>query len=278
MAHDPAFGLHFGEAATPAALGVVGQLIQSSRTVGEALTQGAALLPLLTDLVRLDFAHFPHAVALRLRCWPAGPAARVAGLAHIVAFLLAFVLHELDGLLLARLSPRAVQFPSGAPQLPEHGRVLRVGALTEGPPGKYGIDLEGSWWNVPILTANYGLQAALLQQVAQWQTAHPAAEAWRDKVTGYLLANSYLGLPSLQALAANFNTSARSLQRKRRAEGASYQAVADGVRQSLAGHYLRAGAYPLKEVSYLLGYNELSAFSRAFKRWTGHSPARYPAT
>jgi len=35
------------------------------------------------------------------------------------------------------------------------------------------------------------------------------------------------------------------------------------------------GRYAVKEVAYMIGYNELSAFSRAFKRWTGKSPENY---
>jgi AraC-like DNA-binding protein len=277
LTNDACFGLHFGEAATPAALGMVGQLVQSSRTVGEALTHATALLPLLTDQVWLDLAHAPHAVVLRFRYLPASQAAGSAVFHHVVDFLLALVLHELDGLLLERLLPQAVRFPPGARQVPEHARVLRVARLGEGPDGEYGIELPGACWHVPILTANHELQTALLQKVAARPADTPAAGFMRDKITGYLLANAYLGVPSLEDLAANFGTTARTLQRKLRAEDTSYQAVADAVRKTLALHYLQVGAHPLKEVSYLLGYNELSAFSRAFKRWTGHSPTAYSA-
>ncbi|MBO2012969.1 AraC family transcriptional regulator [Hymenobacter negativus] len=275
LARDPTFGLHFGEAATPAALGVVGQLVQSSRTVGEALTHGAALLPLLTDQVWLDLAHSPQSVWLRFRQLPTELAASATVVDHLVDFVLAFVLHELDGLLLERLQPRTVRFPPGARQLPEHLRVLRAATLAAGPPGEYSVELAGACWSMPLLTADYELQAALLQKITQWQAARPAVEPLRDKIAGYLLANAYLGIPSLEELAANFSTSARSLQRKLQAEGTNYQEVADAVRKSLALHYLKMGAYPIKEISYLMGYNELSAFSRAFKRWTGHSPAHY---
>ncbi|WP_349315271.1 AraC family transcriptional regulator [Chitinophaga sp. MM2321] len=54
-----------------------------------------------------------------------------------------------------------------------------------------------------------------------------------------------------------------------------YQEVADAVRKSLALHYISSGNYPLKDISYMLGYNELSAFTRAFKRWTGNTPVSY---
>jgi AraC-like DNA-binding protein len=58
-------------------------------------------------------------------------------------------------------------------------------------------------------------------------------------------------------------------------ESVTFQQLADSVRKSLALSYLESGKYQIKEVSYMLGYNELSAFSRAFKRWTGKAPFEY---
>lgn len=97
----------------------------------------------------------------------------------------------------------------------------------------------------------------------------------QTRISNFLLANTYLGIPSLEELAANFNTSARSLQRKLQEEGVTYQQIVDTIRKSLALHYLQSGNYPLKEISYILGYNEISAFNRAFKRWTGTTPLNY---
>lgn len=277
LTQDPLFGLHFGEAATPAALGVVGQLIQSSRTVGEAITHAASLLPLLTDQLWLETTRSAAFFTLRLRFLPAAAATSPEVFAHLADFFLALMLHELDGLVLTRLQPRAVCFPPGVRPLPDHGRVLRS-AVAEGAPGQYTLEFEGRYWDVPILTVDYELQAVLLQKVTELTATAPPAQLLRDKLTGYLLANAYLGLPPLEALAANFTTSARSLQRKLHEEGTTYQEVADSVRKTLALLYLQAGSYSLKEVSYMLGYNESSAFSRAFKRWTGSSPAHYAAT
>jgi len=96
-------------------------------------------------------------------------------------------------------------------------------------------------------------------------------------ITAWLTSNAYLGIPSLEQLAANFNTSTRSLQRRLHQEGATYQQLADNLRQTLALHYLSTGQYAIKEVAYMLGYNELSAFTRAFRRWTGISPAKFKA-
>jgi AraC-like DNA-binding protein len=90
-----------------------------------------------------------------------------------------------------------------------------------------------------------------------------------------LLANAYLGIPTLDAIAANMNTSARSLQRKLRDEGNTYQVIADEVRKSLALYHMQSKNHSIKEVSYMLGYNDMSAFTKAFRRWTGASPAQF---
>ncbi|WP_420980183.1 helix-turn-helix domain-containing protein [Chitinophaga sp. 30R24] len=61
------------------------------------------------------------------------------------------------------------------------------------------------------------------------------------------------------------------MQRKLKEEGGKYQNIAC----SLAIYYISSGNYPLKDISWMLGYNELSAFTRAFNRWTGSTPVHY---
>jgi AraC-like DNA-binding protein len=138
----------------------------------------------------------------------------------------------------------------------------------------YSLSFPKPLWNEPILSANYDLQDVLLKRVAGLQKKTNTA-ALQVKIYNHLLTNAYLGIPTLEAMAANLNTSARSLQRKLQEEGTSYQLIADAVRKSLALYYLQSGNHALKEISYILGYNELSAFTRAFKRWTGTPPAQY---
>lgn len=123
--------------------------------------------------------------------------------------------------------------------------------------------------------ANYELQSVLLQKVSAMSPRVGAQTNIRERIGSLLLANTYLGMPTLDAVAANLNVSSRSLQRKLQEEGVTYQQLLDSTCKSLALHYLQSGQYPVKEVSYMLGYNELSAFNRAFRRWTGSTPVSY---
>lgn len=83
------------------------------------------------------------------------------------------------------------------------------------------------------------------------------------------------GEVSLGRIARDMATSPRSLQRRLAREETHFGAVVDQVREKLARHYLRDRQRTTTEVALLLGFADLSSFSRAFKRWTGESPAAF---
>jgi AraC-like DNA-binding protein len=64
----------------------------------------------------------------------------------------------------------------------------------------------------------------------------------------------------------------RTFQRKLREEGLRFDAIRDEMRRELAHRYLRHTQLPLSQVANMLGYHELSAFSRSCQRWFGAAP------
>jgi AraC-like DNA-binding protein len=72
--------------------------------------------------------------------------------------------------------------------------------------------------------------------------------------------------------------SPRTLARRLSEEGTSFSDVLEGLRNDLAARYLADEDFGIAQIAWLLGYEETSAFSRAFKRWTGKTPrdARVP--
>jgi len=77
----------------------------------------------------------------------------------------------------------------------------------------------------------------------------------------------------VSAVARQLKISPRSLQRRLRGQGTSYQALLDDVRRELALRYLDEPCVSVTEVAFLVGFTEPSAFHRAFKRRTGTTPA-----
>jgi AraC-like DNA-binding protein len=69
--------------------------------------------------------------------------------------------------------------------------------------------------------------------------------------------------------------SARTLRRRLQEAGTSYREVLDATRCELARRYLSDASLPVGAVSFMLGFAEPSTFHRAFKRWTGMTPAQF---
>jgi AraC-like DNA-binding protein len=91
-----------------------------------------------------------------------------------------------------------------------------------------------------------------------------------------LLAGSLVkGACSLEDLARQLAMSPRTLRRRLSSEGLSYSALLDQVRRDLAEQHLRDRRLALGEIAYALGYSEPATFHRAFRRWTGMTPAAY---
>jgi AraC-like DNA-binding protein len=83
------------------------------------------------------------------------------------------------------------------------------------------------------------------------------------------------GDPSIKKIAAELGISSWTLHRRLRDLNVNFHDLVRGARRELALRYVAEPHIALTEVAFLLGYSELSAFSRAFRQWTGMSPVRY---
>jgi AraC-like DNA-binding protein len=71
--------------------------------------------------------------------------------------------------------------------------------------------------------------------------------------------------------------SIRTLQRRLRAWGHSFEDIVDETRREAAVARLTASDTSITETAFLLGYSDLSHFTRAFRRWTGTTPREFAA-
>lgn len=100
--------------------------------------------------------------------------------------------------------------------------------------------------------------------------AGPLAVALRQLVLSGLRADQDVSLPSI---AASLEVHHRTLQRRLVSEGASYREVLDQARYVRARELITAHRdASLTAIAFELGYGDLAAFSRAFRRWCGEPP------
>jgi AraC-like DNA-binding protein len=83
------------------------------------------------------------------------------------------------------------------------------------------------------------------------------------------------GLPKAVTVARQMGLSERTLHRRLAGLGLSYQSVMEKAQRRLSEGLLVRSAHSIAEIAFLSGYSEQSAFSRAFKRWSGQTPAAY---
>lgn len=83
------------------------------------------------------------------------------------------------------------------------------------------------------------------------------------------------GTPRMSEIARTLGLGARSLQRRLSDHAVSFQSLTEETRRELAEGLLADDGHSLAEIAFLTGFSEQSAFTRAFKRWTGTTPASY---
>jgi AraC-like DNA-binding protein len=100
-------------------------------------------------------------------------------------------------------------------------------------------------------------------------------DAYRTRVRAVLAKLIADGRCSVEDVAKELAVSPRTLQRRLEQEGTTFGGVCDEARRAAALEHLRNPRVAIKEAAFLLGFSEPSTFYRAFRRWTGDTPANY---
>jgi AraC-like DNA-binding protein len=128
----------------------------------------------------------------------------------------------------------------------------------------------------PTRLGDEGITRFLISHLDAELDAVAVAEDTLSERTRNAIARSLSeGVPKLEQIARSLGLSARSLHRRLADEGLSYQSLTDDTRRDLAEGMLAEDQHSLSEIAFLTGFSEQSAFTRAFKRWTGVTPAQY---
>jgi AraC-like DNA-binding protein len=91
-------------------------------------------------------------------------------------------------------------------------------------------------------------------------------------VTDYIADALKHGDATLADAADTLGMTSRALQRELEKANTSFRDLVEETRKSMARHYLNDTSLPLTEIAFILGFSELSAFSRAARSWFGASP------
>lgn len=271
---DDFFGARFGQRFTPEHFSVVGRLVVSAPTVRDALSALARTYRWIQENTSLQFTEHRGFATLEYQISDARIPHKQQDAELTIAALCALIRAFLG----LAWQPLETQF--------EHGR----GGSRRDYRCVFGDTVFDQSTNAILI------DSAILDRPMPWQDARvfAAAQAWidhqlavadgaagrrsdRDSRLGLLAhiieAQCKQGDASIGAVARRMGLTVHGLRRQLRDCDAAYDEFLLSVRQAAALRYVESADHDLTTIALMLGYSELSAFSRAFRRWHGRSPS-----
>ena len=265
---QPEPGLAIGLQLAPGPFSVLGYLLQSSRTLGDALEAVQRYQRLVGEGGEVHLHECGD--VLQLSYQPRHPA-HLANRPRILALMASWVqwmrpLLDSFQLLEVRLT---------------HSQPANISAYQhcfdcplQFDADEYALLLPAAQRQAPLKQANPALQTLLRQHAEQLLAQLPSASL-SARVVSLISGQLAQGEPNRASLAKALLLSERTMQRRLADEGQSYQQLLNDTRQQLAERHLAEARLPATEIALLLGYSEPSVFFRAFRQWTGLTPGEY---
>ncbi|MGE8179554.1 AraC family transcriptional regulator [Pseudomonas fluorescens] len=139
------------------------------------------------------------------------------------------------------------------------------------------IEFDSRYLQLPVVQDLASLKA-FLRSAPQWLVIRFRNQHGLASQVHQRLRNShYSQWPTLETFALEQHLSPSTVRRKLEREGCSFQEIKDEVRRGVAFEQLRQSPSSITAIAEQIGFQEPSAFHRAFKKWTGESPGRYRA-
>jgi AraC-like DNA-binding protein len=240
-------------------------LVLSSATVGDGLRRLSRYLSLTSEAIAFDIEEDVDATRV---VYTKGVAFAVQ---YSVALALRHLRNETDG----RLAAEYVTFMQPPDDPDEYAR--SVGCPVRAA-GWAGFVLSSAAWRLPMRRGDPVLCQVLEEQASSLASRHGAEDAVVRTVRRALTSRLSGGDTTIAAVAKELATTPRTLQRRLAGEGWSFQALVEDTRRRAAAHYLGNRSLSIAEVSYLVGFSEVAAFHRAFRRWHQCTPREFRAS
>ncbi|MGQ0621637.1 MAG: AraC family transcriptional regulator ligand-binding domain-containing protein [Panacagrimonas sp.] len=263
----PGFGLRLGSRARLAAvIGPLWVLLRNAATLGQMFEDLAANFDIYTSVATVTVERTPQGM---FTCW-SSTTGQTDSEVQMAEFALAVICQEVRLHCGAAWQPGSVEFRHGAPRnLAEHRRICgrNLGFNRD----RNALFIDRSSLAQPVNQAgarNRALVGAVLRRDEEVIDPNIA-----ERVESIVRALLPFAPCTVEDVGKAMGMPVRSLQHRLEAGGRTFKDIKDAVRADLAWKYLRHSSLGLAEIAEILGYSELSAFSRSFRRWH-ECPAR----
>ena len=270
---DADMGLHTAEQFNPGALSILGYVLLSCRSAGEALGRLAQYAALLNDGLRVRITKEGDRTQCRYEVVRDCDNYLARAPRQAMETMACGTLITLRRLTSKPIVPLAVTFQHPKPSsAAEHLRIFG--------PVRFGqaenvIEFRSADLEERLLSANPALLEVFDAKARQFLAQLDQPGTVSRRVLTILARRIAVTVPSLDEVAVELAMSERSLQRKLRTEKTSFRQLVEDMRKEIALQHLAQPGASTSETAFLLGFSEPSAFTRAFRRWTGAPPTQF---
>lgn len=264
------FGLLVGEQAGLHSFGLVGLLAKYSPDAGTALRSLVRYFHLHNRGAAADLAVDGDRATLGFGAYqPQVEAADQIGDGAVAAML-----NIVRGLCGPDWAPVEARFAHRRPDDVEPYRRL-FGAPLRFDAERYGLAFATRWLSRPLPDVDPELLRLLQQQVDALESRH--GEDFPAQVRSVLRSALLTDAAGAESVAALFSMHSRTLNRHLNAFGTGFRQLVDEGRFEIARQMLEDSSTDVRLIADMLGYADASAFTRAFRRWSNSTPARWRA-
>ena len=269
----PALPLEFSANTRFEKLSVVGLVCQSSANMGAALKQLSRFAKLISDVdVGMPGERF-QVVPYDKKLWIEDtrpnpndfPELTEAALSR---FICEHAFHFGD---IPFVKQVHVTHPKPA-HAADYERIMRVPVTFDST--RNAMEIDPSWLTLKTHRPNEYTFGIFSDRAQALLDSLENARTVRGRMERLMIPMLHTGELNMVMVAQMMGLNRQSLYRRLKAENVSFEQVLDTLRHRMAQHYLSGNKLSVHETAYLVGFSEPSAFSRAFKRWTGSSPRR----
>ena len=266
---DRAIGLHIGAKSNPDEMGVVGHIFFNNATLGQALQQFERLYKLVNAGMHVEFEVDDDFAYLKYICENPEDYSRPN-----MDRTLAVSVTRARSFIQSQPKMEYVGFAHPEPEYAEEYHSLFQCPVKFDQP-YCSIVFKKQFLDFELPKRNPYLHKVLTRHVETLLNKIRPKKTISDQVKKIISRQLSKDAIDAEKIASKLHMSRHTLYRKLKSEGHSFQELVEAVRKEKAIRYIKEKRYSLSEIAFLLGFSELSAFSRAFKRWTGSSPAKY---
>jgi AraC-like DNA-binding protein len=264
---DEFFGFHLAKEVDLREAGLLYYVQASSKTIGEAFQRAQRYCTIQNEGVLIRYSTGEGtAISFEYR------GVRRLNDRHQIEFFATYIARLCSRLSGRHVLPQEVRLAHRRTEVDVEmtrlfGCKIQFGAPTDE------ILYPASLMSLPVTSADMYLNKLLIQYCEEALSRHRIlGKSWRISVENALAPLLPHGQATIPQISKQLGVSERTLQRRLTSEGTSFPEVLSNLRRELAKRYLQEPNLPISEIAWLLGYSQPTAFTHAFRRWTGKSP------